>query len=93
MNVNPVVDDDLEATRKDSPQDESSSSRTYEHKLRSMSTSELLGELSTLKWHYALFQDKKKHEMANLIETEIARRKEGGSTKQSPNNNPSQPIS
>lgn len=66
MNLNPVVDDDLEATRKDSPQDESSSSRTYEHKLRSMSTSDLLGELSTLKWHYALFQDEKKHEMANF---------------------------
>ena len=40
--------------------------------MRSMSTSELLGELTTLKWHYALFGDEKRHEMVSLIEKEIA---------------------
>ena len=56
----------------------------YEQKLRSLSTSELIQELATLKWHYALFHDKRKFDMACAVEMEIARRK--GSLEPSLNN-------
>ncbi len=56
----------------------------YEQKLRSLSTSELIQELATLKWHYALFHDKRKFDMACTVEMEIARRK--GSLEPSLNN-------
>jgi hypothetical protein len=49
--------------------------KSYEQKLRTMSTSELIQELATMKWHYALFRDKRKFEMACAVELEIARRK------------------
>ncbi len=58
--------------------------KSFEQKLRTMSTSELIQELGTLKWHYALFHDKKKFEMACAVEMEIARRK--GSLQASRNN-------
>lgn len=48
---------------------------SYEQKLRTMSTSELIQELGTLKWHYALFKESKKFEMICAVELEIARRK------------------
>ncbi len=51
------------------------SQKSFEQRLRSMSTSELIQELGTLKWHYALLKDKKKFEMACAVEMEIARRK------------------
>jgi hypothetical protein len=49
--------------------------KPYDKKLRAMSTPELIQELATMKWHYALFQDKKKFDMVCAIEMEIARRK------------------
>jgi hypothetical protein len=61
-----------------------SKEKSYDQKLRSMSTSELIQELATMKWHYALFHDKKKFDMACAVEMEIARRK--GSLEPSLNN-------
>ena len=58
--------------------------KSFERKLRTMSTSELIQELGTLKWHYSLFHDKKKFDMACAVEMEIAMRK--GSLKPSLNN-------
>ena len=81
---------DLEFTtsRDQSSRQESSQSerkeKPYDQKLRTMSTSELIQEMCTLKWHYSLFKDKKKFEMACVVEMEIARRK--GSLKPSLNN-------
>jgi hypothetical protein len=56
-------------------QGEQQREKPYDQKLRAMSTPELIQELATMKWHYALFQDKKKFDMVCAIEMEIARRK------------------
>ena len=56
----------------------------YDQKLRTMSTSELIQERGTLKWHYALFKENKKFDMICAVELEIARRK--GSLKPSIHN-------
>jgi hypothetical protein len=69
-----------EVTTKESTKSEVS----YDQKLRTMSTSELIQELVTLKWHYALFKENKKYDMICAVELEIARRK--GSLKPSINN-------
>lgn len=68
-----------EASPRDKPKE-----KQYEQKLRRLSTSELIQELATLKWHYALFHDKRKFDMACTVEMEIARRK--GSLEPSLNN-------
>jgi peptide methionine sulfoxide reductase MsrB len=47
--------------------------KPYDQKIRSLSTPELIQELATMRWHYALFHDKKKFEMACAVEMEIAR--------------------
>jgi hypothetical protein len=49
--------------------------KSYEQKLRLMSAAELVQELGTLKWHYALFKDQKKFQKICQVELEIASRK------------------
>jgi len=48
---------------------------SFEQKLRTMSTSELMLELGTLKWHYTLLKDNAKLEKITAIEIELTRRK------------------
>jgi ribosomal protein L29 len=77
----PMTMTKLKKEEAEEPVDKSSSTDTsecsYEEKLRAMSDSELVQELNTLKWHYALFKDEKRHEMVSLVETEIRRRRAG----------------
>jgi hypothetical protein len=57
------------------PSEEEEKKRIYEKKLRTMSTTELIQELGTLKWHYALFKDQRKFERICAVELELAKRK------------------
>ena len=83
MNSDPNTDHDGFSKQKTSSQAHPKA-KSYEQRLRAMSTSELIQELATMKWHYALFHDKKKFEMVCAVEMEIARRK--GSLEPSLNN-------